>query len=169
MKIKKSDYTVIDMIKSNGAETKIWVEIDNRKYLVKFPIYTCSKGKSLWWTNVESEHYASKFINITGGNAHKTTLVESFECPDGKVLMAVLCESFLRLGDELITFNENSSSIDTNVNKHEYFLNDIKYVLKKTHNLNFSYIEPYFYEMYIYDAILGNFDRHSGNWGVIKK
>lgn len=166
MKLGISDY---DKLNENtfGAEPKTWIEYNGLKYLVKFPKFT----KGFPTDSVKSEHLASSFINLAGGRAHKTIYFEEFEKEDGTVSEAVLCRDILSDNgyDSMVTFAENTSSISTDIDHHEYFISEILYIFEKIHNMDFGLVSRDFWEMVLFDAILGNNDRHPGNWSIVKK
>lgn len=166
MKLGISDY---DKLNENtfGAEPKTWIRYNGLKYLVKFPKFT----KGFPTDSVKSEHLASSFINLAGGRAHKTIYVEEFEREDGTNSEAVLCKDILSDNgyDSMVTFAENISSISTDIDQHEYFISEILYIFEKIHNMDFRLVSGDFWEMVLFDAILGNNDRHPGNWSIVKK
>lgn len=150
-----------------GAEPKTWIRYKNLKYLVKFP----KLSQGLPTDSVKSEHLASSFINLAGGRSHKTIYVEEFEREDASISEAVLCRDILSDNgyDSIVTFKENTSSISTDVDNHEYFISEILHIFEKIHNMDFNSVAKDFWEMVLFDAILGNTDRHSGNWSIVKK
>lgn len=151
-------------LRPDGSEEKYWVIDEDRiRYLIKF--------QKKDWTNVYSEHIASKFINlILGyGSSHITKLIKT-KLPTGeKERLAVLCKDFTNEYGTLKTFKENTDSTDTNRLNHGYYFDETLYVLSKTHKIDFKEIEKSFWDMYVCDLILGNPDRHWGNWGICKK
>lgn len=150
-----------------GAEPKVWIEYNNQKYLVKFP----KLKDNVETDSVKSEHLASSFINLAGGKSHKTSYIENFEISEGEFKEAVLCKDLISeyKYDRMVTFKENTSSISTDIKKHDYFVSDIIYIFKHIHNIDFEEVKNDFWEMIIFDAILGNTDRHSGNWSIFYK
>lgn len=166
MKLGISDY---DKLNENtfGAEPKTWIKYNGLKYLVKFPKFT----KGFPTDSVKSEHLASSFINLAGGRAHKTIYIEEFEREDGTVSEAVLCRDILSDNgyDSMVTFAESTSSISTDIDRHEYFISEILHIFEKIHNMDFRLVSRDFWEMVLFDAILGNNDRHPGNWSIVKK
>lgn len=138
----------------NGSEIKLGVTIDGSNYILK--------RQKKDWLNVQSELIASRFIKYLGGNVH-TVLPGIYDNEQ-----VVLCKDFTDIGSCLKTLASlNSSSIDTDDFMHEYYVDDIIYELAKIRNLDVSSALQQFYWMFIYDAILGNSDRHKGNFGVL--
>lgn len=166
MRLGINDYKKLNN-STYGAEPKTWIEYNNQKYLVKFP----KLRDNVETDSVKSEHLASSFINLAGGKSHKTTYIENFEISEGEFKEAVLCKDLMSENtyDRMITFEENTSSISTDIKKHDYFVSDIIHIFKHIHNIDFDEVKNDFWEMVIFDAILGNTDRHSGNWSIFYK
>ena len=144
-----------------GAEPKILIkDSDGQRKILKM------QKKN--WSNIYSEHFASKFINISGGLAHTTELVNVVENMSNSSKTAVLCTDFTEKYGKLSSFQEGTDSIDTNIGNYGYYFKDILHILNSYHRVDFIEIEDDFWKMYCFDLILGNFDRHAGNWGICK-
>ena len=157
MRLGINDYKKLNN-STYGAEPKTWIEYNNQKYLVKFP----KLRDNVETDSVKSEHLASSFINLAGGKSHKSTYIENFEISEGEFKEAVLCKDLMSENtyDRMVTFEENTSSISTDIKKHDYFVSDIIHIFKHIHNIDFDEVKNDFWEMVIFDAILGNTDRH---------
>lgn len=139
----------------NGSEPKCGVSIDDTDYILK------RQKKN--YNNVLSEYIASNVINALGGESHETYLANE----NGNIV--VLCKNFCKTHGELVTLGSiGESSIDTNVEEHEYFFDDVVYMLSTIIKDNSEELINKFLEMYVFDTILGNPDRHENNWGVCK-
>lgn len=140
----------------NGSEDKFGITCGGTNYLVK------QQKKD--WRNVYSEAIASNFIEACGINCHKTFLAQ-YNDKD-----VVVCEDFTSKCGPLFTLKSiNSSSIDTDDDRHEYFYEDVIYELERINNVDIRSVKHGFMYMYLMDLILGNSDRHKGNWGMCKK
>lgn len=138
----------------NGSEAKCGVTIDGVNYVLK--------RQKKDWNNVKSEYVASKVIKWLGGNVHDVRLAEE----NGSLV--VLCKDFTQDGSMLRSiFELNESSIDTDVSKHEYFFEDIMYEISSMTKCDVTEFKEQFLQMYVFDTILGNPDRHAGNWGIL--
>ncbi len=63
-----------------------------------------------------------------------------------------------------------TASLDEDREKYQYDYDDIIAMLQSNIKLtNVPETIDCFWDMYIIDALLGNFDRHGSNWGFIKK
>ena len=139
----------------NGAEDKFGITLNGNNYIVK----RTRDG----WNNVYSEYIASNVIRILGGSVHETYL--------GKLNndIVVLCKDFTSDDISLKSFNSTESfTIDTDVDRHEYYYDEVIYLLSKLKNCDLDKCIQSFNEMYVFDALLCNSDRHRGNWGVLR-
>lgn len=161
IKLNKFDLKVVtDDLKNdkiyNGSEAKFGITYKGSDYLVK------QQKKD--WRNVYSEAIASRFIETCGISCHETFIAHY----NGKD--AVVCKDFTDMYGSLFTLQSiNSSSIDTEDTRHEYFYEDVIYELEKVKNVDIESVKRGFMYMYLMDLILGNSDRHKGNWGLCKK
>ncbi len=139
----------------NGSESKCGVTLNGVNYLLK-------RQKSNW-NNVLSEYVASNVIKQLGGFVHDTVLaLEGSE-------LVVLCKDFTdEFGDLKSVDALSESSIDTERSQHKYYFEDIIYELSKVVQCDLENVQRLFLEMYTFDTILGNPDRHMANWGLIK-
>lgn len=140
----------------NGAEPKCGVTVNGTPYLLK------RQNKN--WRNVISEYVASNIIRELGGLVHETELaVENNN-------LVVLCKDFTDEYDCVKAISALSeSSIDTDMSRHEYYFEDIVYELGKIVDCDVDKTQKQFLQMYTFDTILGNPDRHIGNWALAKK
>ena len=139
-----------------GAENKFGITVNDVDYLVKL--------RKNNWLNCYSEHIGSRFIRACGGFAQKTILSLY------KDKVVVICEDFTNIYGNLKTFsNLSSSSFDTDPRRYDYYFEDIIHELKKLYRLDMDSELINFWMMYLFDIILGNPDRHGGNWGVYLK
>ena len=73
--------------------------------------------------------------------------------------------------DDLVAFNGvGESSLERDKELYQYTYEDITAMLRE--NMKSTNVEETidrFWDMFIVDALIGNFDRHGGNWGFIKR
>jgi hypothetical protein len=82
----------------------------------------------------------------------------------------VVLKDFINQQDNFVAFNDvGESTIDENKDLYQYSYQDIMEMLRINNKLDspIKTIER-FWDMFIVDALLGNFDRHGANWGFIK-
>ncbi len=144
----------------DGNTVKFGITYKGIDYIVKPP-----KNKDY---SMYSEDVASRFMRGLGYNAHETLLVKDTKRGD-----VVLLKDFVRRGESLRSYKSTGqSSEDTNVSDKSYTYDDIVYMINKHTKISDEHKKQaleQFWDMYMLDAILGNRDRHHGNWGYICK
>lgn len=145
----------------SGSEKKIGILINNERYIVKFQK---DSETGLRYNHI-SEYLGSHIFQIIGLNTQETFLGTY------KNENVVVMKDFLNDGEMFVPFNEvGESTLETDKEKHQYSYEDIMHMLKE--NTKLTDIEEtiqLFWDMFIVDAFIGNFDRHGMNWGFIKK
>ncbi len=144
-----------------GAERKIGITINGEDYIVKFQKHTRFGLRN----NHVSEYLGCKIF-------------ESLDIPVQEVYLGtynnenvVVIKDFVKNNQNFVPFNDvGESSIEEDREKFQYTYEDIIEILKTNNKLN----DPdetinMFWTLYIVDAIIGNFDRHGGNWGFLKE
>lgn len=142
---------------SDGSSDNYWISYNNTVYLMK----DCSFNKSRKQPSYAPycEYIASQFISKLGYNVHETELA----IWNNKHV--VLCKNLFNDYVVFKSFRDISEySIDTNLENKFYTYDDVEYILS---NLNPNMLLD-FWDMFILDSIIGNRDRHAGNWGYIK-
>lgn len=144
-----------------GTERKIGISIDGFNYMLKFQKDT-RFGKRY---NHLSEYVGSHIFNMLEIDVHDTYL----GVYDGENVVA--CKDFNVEGYEFVPFNDvGESSLEQDKEIYQYTYEDIMQMLSDNKKLT-SVDETIdrFWDIYIVDALLGNFDRHGANWGFLKK
>lgn len=152
----------------NGANgKKIAVEYDGSQYMLKFPPSGKNKPTELSYTNsCLSEHIASSIFNMLGISAQETML-GTFDV-NGKPKIVCACRDFTADGCQLYDFcSIKNTIIDSVHNGTGTELSDILETIEKQQFVDPSHLLEHFWNMFVADALLGNFDRHNGNWGFL--
>ncbi len=152
----------------NGANgNKIAIEYDGDLYMLKFPPSGKNKSTTLSYTNgCISEHLASSIFNLIGINAQKTMLGK-FVVGD-KIKLVCACKDFTEDGKRFYDFcSIKNTVIDSDTGGHGTELKDILDTIERQNFVSPSVLRDYFWDVFIVDALLGNFDRHNGNWGFL--
>lgn len=144
-----------------GSEKKIGIEIDGIHYMLKFQKKT---PFGMRFNNV-SEYIGSHIYELLGIECQKTFLGTY----DGNNVVA--CKDFVSDGYQFVPFNDvGDSTLDEDKETYQYSYEDIIVLLQKNKKLtNVEETISSFFEIYIVDALIGNFDRHGANWGFLKK
>ena len=161
--MKLIDYTnnKLSGIAYGGSEKKVGIMIYNSPYMLKF------QKKTPFGTryNTISEYLGSHIYQMLGFNCQDTVL----GIYNGENVVA--CKDFVVDGYQFVPFNDvGESTIEEDKEQYQYSYEDIVELLIANKKLtNVEETISLFFEMYIVDALLGNFDRHGGNWGFLKK
>ena len=150
---------------ANGK--KIAVEYNGKRYMLKFPPSGKNKPTELSYTNsCFSEYIGSTIFNMLG-IAAQNTLLGTFTVA-GKEKIVCACEDFTADGSILFDFcSIKNTIIDSEHEGNRTELEDLLETIEKQ-----QFVDPYqllehFWNVFIVDALLGNFDRHNGNWGFL--
>lgn len=145
----------------SGAERKNQITINGNRYIIK---YQKNSEIGLIYNHV-SEYLGSHIFELLGIPVQDTQL--GTYAGENVVVVRNFCEE----GEVLVHFNDiGESSLEEDKELFQYSYDDIQKMLEENRKLTRvqETIER-FWDMFIVDALNGNFDRHGGNWGFIKK
>ena len=150
----------------SGSEKKKTLILNNTKYLVKFPDPIRQKNKNISYiNNAFSEYIGSNIFKITGFDTQNVVLGNYSY--NGKNKIVCGCVDFTDNNHILCEF-ENLALSSNPDKKIETEISDIMEVLEENnHLLNAKETKDKFWDMFIIDSLIGNTDRHNGNWGFI--
>lgn len=145
-----------------GTERKFGVDIDGFEYMIKFQKRTNFGGKRF---NHVSEYIGCHIFGLLGFDVQETYL----GLYDGEQVVA--CKNFVSDGYQFVPFNDvGESSLEQDKETYQYSYTDIMRMLAD--NVKLTDVKEtidMFWNIYVVDALIGNFDRHGGNWGFLKK
>lgn len=145
----------------SGAERKKSILINKKPYLVKFQK---NSREGLRFNHV-SEYLGSHIFALLGIESQETFLGTY------KNENVVVIQDFLEEDEVFVPFNGvGDSSLEQDKEKYQYSYEDIIKMLQD--NVKLTDVEQtidMFWDMFIVDAFIANFDRHGSNWGYIKK
>lgn len=150
--------------KYKGSEKKKTLIYDSKRYLVKFPDPIREKNKNISYiNNAYSEYVGSNIFRIVGFKVQNTILGKYKY--NGKDKIVCACEDFTDEENELYEFESIalSSNPDKKIGTE---VEDIMEVIQ-TNKMICSDTSKMFWKMFIIDALIGNTDRHNGNWGFL--
>lgn len=151
----------------NGSEKKKTMIFDEKKYLVKFPDSNRSPKLNVSYiNNVYSEYIGSKIFEVLGIKVQKVKL--GYYIQNNRKFYVCACEDFTTPNTKLIEFQKlENASLDSEGEKKD--LSDIKHIIDlNTYNIDKNLFKKFFWDMFIIDCLIGNTDRHNGNFGFIK-
>lgn len=148
-----------------GSEKKKTIRYDDKKYLVKFPDPVREKNKNISYiNNAFSEYVGSNIFRISGFETQNTILGTYTYKEKEKIVCA--CEDFTD-GNHVLYEFENLA-LSTNPDKKiETELVDILEVIEETKMMIPGDTKEKFWDMFVIDSLIGNTDRHNGNWGFL--
>lgn len=144
-----------------GSEKKVGILINGSPYMLKFQKKTAFGFRN----NHICEYIASHVFALIGFPTQETYLGTY------RGEQVVACKDFIEPGVQFVPFNDvGESSLDQDKERYQYSYADIMKMLQDNSKLTqVKETIHSFWEIYIVDALLGNFDRHGSNWGFIKK
>lgn len=114
-----------------------------------------------------SEYLACHIFEALGINTQET-LLGTYTDKRGKEKIVVACADFTEGGKKLIEFAQlKNTCINSEQNGYGTELSSILEAIEEQSLLPSDKLRNFFWEMFIADALLGNFDRHNGNWGIL--
>lgn len=149
-----------------GSEKKKTLMYNDKKYLVKFPDPIREKNKNISYiNNAFSEYVGSNIFKIAGFKVQNTILGKYNY--NGKEKIVCACEDFTDNYNVLYEFE--NLALSTNPDKKiDTEINDIIEVIEESKKLiDTEEIKQKFWDMFVIDSIIGNTDRHNGNWGFL--
>lgn len=167
--MKEIDFTDLDKRKKlyDGANgNKISIIYNNEQYMLKFPP-TAKINKNLNYSNsCFSEYIGCKIYESLKIPVQKTIL-GTYKVK-GKNKIVVACKDFTKHGVVLQDFASlKNQMIDSERNGYGTELSDILNTIDEQNVVNREELLDRFWDMFVVDAFIGNWDRHNGNWGFL--
>ena len=149
----------------SGSEKKKTLIYNNKKYLVKFPDPIREKNKNISYiNNAFSEYIGSNIFKIIGFKTQNTILGKYTYKGNEKIVCA--CEDFT--DNENILYEFENLALSTNPDKKiGTELKDIMEVIEESKMIDTESTKQKFWDMFVIDSLIGNTDRHNGNWGFL--
>lgn len=149
---------------ANGS--KISVVYNNDVYMLKFPPVP-TKNKEMSYSNSCISEYIGCQIFERLGIQVQETMLGTFTV-NGKEKVIVACKDFTSFGVVLQDFASLKNQVITSErNGYGTELNDILSTIDEQNSVDSKELKERFWDMFIADAFIGNWDRHNGNWGFL--
>ena len=151
----------------NGANgKKIAVAFEGEVWMLKFPPSAADKPNDLSYSNsCFSEHLGSSVFRLLGIPAQETRLGTHV---NGRRKVVCACRDFTRPGLRFYDFcSIKNTVIDSDTGGHGTELDDVLTTIDRQQFVDPIVVRRRFWDMFVVDALLGNFDRHNGNWGFL--
>lgn len=149
---------------ANGS--KISVVYQGEQYMLKFPA-PAAKNKNLSYANGCISEYLGCHIFESVGIPVQETLLGTYT-KNGREKVVVACKDFTSPGVVLQDFASlKNTIIDSEHNGYGTELPDILRAMEQQQALEPDVLKGWFWDIFIVDALIGNWDRHNGNWGFL--
>ena len=151
----------------NGANgKKVAVLFQGEPWILKFPPNVTSRPNEQSYSNsCFSEHFGSSIYRLLGIPCQETVLGTFV---NGKTKIVCACKDFTRPGVRLYDFcSIKNTVIDSETGGTGTELSDILETIERQAFVDPIIVSERFWQMFVVDALLGNFDRHNGNWGFL--
>ena len=146
---------------ANGS--KISVIYNGEQYMLKFPV-SPSRNKEMSYTNGCVSEYIGCHIFESIGIPVQETMLRTY-IKNGKEMIIVACKDFTSSGIVLQDFASlKNTIIDSEHNGYGTELSDILRAMEEQRAINPRKLKEWFWDIFIVDALIGNWDRHNGNW-----
>ncbi len=148
----------------NGG--KICIIYNGENYMLKFPGVNEEISKHGYSNNCISE-YISCNIMKTLGLKVQNTILGTYKS-NNIIKVVVACKDFTTKGAILKQFAElKNSQIESSKNGYGTELSEVIETIEQQQIYDVKELKEFFWNMFIADCLVGNFDRHNGNWGFL--
>lgn len=169
---KVIDFTDTKQIinKYGGADTKKTIIYNEKFYLLKFPNGANQNREASYSNNIFSEYLGCHIFNSIGILA-QNTILGIYKQENGKTKNVCACEDFTNSDWRLVEFQNLKNSFPetpSSSNGQNTSIEEILDVIENHKDINDNeYLKQHFWEVFIVDSLIGNYDRHNGNWGIL--
>ncbi len=145
---------------NNGNKISILFQGEN--YMLKFPPKPTKNPEMSYTNGCISEYVACHIFESLGMETQKTLLGRYGD----KIVVA--CKDFTSDGVVLRDFASlKNTVVESSRNGYGTDLSEVLDSIKEQQIMSPEKLESFFWDMFIGDSLLGNFDRHNGNWGFL--
>ena len=149
---------------ANGG--KISVLYNGEQYMLKFPPFPTINKEMSYTNSCISEYIGCKVFESVGIPVQETVI--GTYTSKGKEKVVVACKNFTSQGITLQDFASlKNRIIDSERNGYGTELADILSTIDEQTAMDSETLKTRFWDMFIVDALIGNWDRHNGNWGFL--
>lgn len=150
---------------ANGK--KLSAVLDGQRYMLKFPP-PAKTNRDMSYSNGCFGEYIGCRIYETTGIPVQETLLGKYTTPAGTEKIVVACKDFTAPGIILQDFAQlRNTIVDLDSSGYGTELSDIQDTFRQQAAMDQGELQERFWDMFIVDAFIGNWDRHNGNWGFL--
>lgn len=148
----------------NGG--KICIIYNGEEYMLKFPNINEKSIDNRYSNSCISEYIACNIIKTLGLKVQETILGKYNSQGNEKIVVA--CKDFTNYGKVFKQFAElKNSQIETSKNGYGTEIQEVIETIESQKIYDVKELKEFFWNMFIADCLVGNFDRHNGNWGFL--
>ena len=153
-----------------GSEKKTTLLYNGEIYMLKFPDPIREKNNALSYMNNQfSEHIGCRVFEACGFLTQETVL-GTYTDKAGKNRIVVGCKDFTQDGATLHEFSKLGNSVVTMDEPIKASIENVTLIIQETDLIrDKAGIMDRFWDMFVVDTLLGNYDRHLDNWGVLSR
>ena len=163
------DFTKCEHLKKGYAGAngnKISIRYDDDIYMLKFPSGAKLNKDMSYSNSVISEYLGCHIFELAGIPVQKTLLGTYNDGKKEKLVVA--CKDMTSVGIVLQDFASlKNQAIVSERNGYGTDLREIIYTMEEQMIVEPERLKAFFWNMFVIDALIGNWDRHNGNWGFL--
>ena len=149
---------------ANGGEIAVMYE--GEQYMLKFPPHPKRNKEMSYTHSCISEYLGSHIFDIVGIPVQQT--LHGIYRVNGKEKVVVACKDFTTYETVLQDFASlKNTLIDSGHSGYGTELSEIIEAIEEQSFIDPVTLREHFWDMFIVDALIGNWDRHNGNWGFL--
>lgn len=150
---------------ANGS--KLCVVYNDEDYMLKFPASGTKNDEMNYTNGCFSEYIGCHIFESVGIDVQKT-LLGTYRTPNGKEKVVVACKDFTRPGIVLSDFASlKNKIIDSPRGGYGTELYDVQNSIENQTSIDPVELNRHFWNLFVVDALIGNWNRHNGNWGFL--
>lgn len=166
MLIDFSKYELTPASYSGANGRKLSVVYNDELYMLKFPSIALHNDNLHYSNSVLSEFIGCHIYQELGIDVQETLLGIFTE--NGNQYPVVACKDFLESGYVLQDFAATKNRVfDSFHGGYGTDLNSILEALDEQQYIPNNEMKKRFWQMFVVDTLIGNWDRHNGNWGTL--
>lgn len=153
-----------------GSERKETVVLDDGQiYLLKMPDPTREAHRSISYiNNAVSEYLGCQILQNIGFNVQKTILGQYTVPNTEKTYVSCLCKNIVPIGYSLAEAESTSLGSEFNSKSAERpEFETLPIIADSIPDVQLDELEEWYSNLFVADALIGNTDRHNGNWGFL--
>ena len=146
---------------------KISVTYEGRAWMLKFPPKPGPISDLSYINSCLTEYIACHVFESMGFEAQET-LLGTFTDSEGNTRRVVACKDFADKDRRLIEFAHlKNTCLNSGTDGYNTELDSILRAIDEQRMILPDRLRTFFWRQFVGDALLANFDRHNGNWGVL--